>query len=223
MPTAIKLIRVALPFKLGSVNCYLITSEAGFLLVDTGSSNRRAEVEKELASVGCQPGNLKLILLTHGDFDHTGNAVHLRAKFGAPIALHPADAGMLEYGDMFWNRQKGNALLRKIAPALFGFGKQYRGTPDVDLADGFDLSVYSWEAKVLHLPGHSAGSIGILTAAGELFCGDLLDNTRQPVLNSIVDDLPAAQVSVERLKNLEVRIAYPGHGQPFLWEQFSKP
>ena len=76
---------------------------------------------------------------------------------------------------------------------------------------------------MLHLPGHSAGSIGILTSAGDLFCGDLLENTRQPTLNSIMDDVPTAQASIERLKSLIVRTVYPGHGQPFLWEQFSKP
>ena len=72
MPAHITPIRLALPYKLGSVNCYLITTETGFLLVDTGSSRRCAELEKELASAGCQPGDLKLIVLTHGDFDHTG-------------------------------------------------------------------------------------------------------------------------------------------------------
>ena len=48
-------------------------------------------------------------------------------------------------------------------------------------------------------------------------------NTRQPALNSIMDDVPAAQASVERLKSLEVRTVYPGHGQPFLWGQYSRP
>src|SRR5512139_3425317 len=82
MPTAIQPIRLALPYKFGSVNCYLITTGTGYLLIDTGSSNQRAELEQALESAGCSPGDLKLIVLTHGDFDHTGNAVHLREKFG---------------------------------------------------------------------------------------------------------------------------------------------
>jgi len=223
MPTAIKPIRLALPYKSGSVNCYLITTDTGYLLIDTGSSNQRAAGEKELASAGCQPGDLKLIVLTHGDFDHTGNAVSLREKFRAPIAMHADDAGMLERGDMFWNRQRGNILFELLAPAFLGFGKSQRGSPDVIIADGGDLLAYGCDAQVLHLPGHSAGSIGILTSAGDLFCGDLLENTRQPALNSIMDDVPAAQASVERLKSLEVRTVYPGHGQPFLWGQYSRP
>jgi hydroxyacylglutathione hydrolase len=65
-------ITLALPLGLGSVNCYLIKTEAGYVLIDTGSSNQRAALEHELHNAGCQPGNLKIIVLTHGDFDHTG-------------------------------------------------------------------------------------------------------------------------------------------------------
>jgi len=42
------------------------------------------------------------------------------------------------------------------------------------LEEGQPLSDVGLDASVLHLPGHSKGSIGILTASGDLFCGDLL-------------------------------------------------
>jgi len=76
-------------------------TDAGFILIDTGCSNKRVELEKRLESAGCKPGDLKLIVLTHGDFDHTGNAAYLRKKFGAKIAMHHEDSGMVERGDMF--------------------------------------------------------------------------------------------------------------------------
>ena len=60
--------------------------------------------------------------------------------------------------------------------------------PDLLVEDGFDLSEYGVDARVLHLPGHSKGSIGVLTADGALFCGDLLYNWRRPS-TPIVDDL----------------------------------
>ena len=85
--------------------------------------------------------------------------------------------------------------------------------------EGYDLSEYGLDAKVLHLPGHSKGSIGILTADGDLFCGDLFKNRDKPVLSSIMDDLAAAKASVEKLKVLKIRTVYPGHGKPFLMEE----
>ena len=136
MSTKLKTITLSLPYKLGTVNCYLIETDVGYILIDTGCSNKRTELEKELERAGCKPGNLKLIVLTHGDFDHTGNANYLREKFGTMIAMHHDDSGMSERGDMFWNRRKGNILLGMIARILLRFGKKERFKP----------------------PGHSKGS-----------------------------------------------------------------
>lgn len=213
-------VSLSLPYKLGAVNCYLMETEAGYILIDTGCSKNRTELEEELESAGCKPGDLKLVILTHGDFDHTGNAAYLREKFGAKIAMHRDDSGMVERGDMFWNRRRGNILLGVIARILFGFGKSEIFKPDLYVDEGYDLSDYGFDAKVLHIPGHSKGSIGILTADRELFCGDLLENSGEPVLNSIIDDLEAANTSVERLKSLEINAVYPGHGKPFPMERF---
>lgn len=215
MALDIKTITLDLPYRLGRVNCYLIHTSAGFILIDTGSSNQRAVLVWELQSAGCQPGNLKLIFLTHGDFDHTGNAAYLRQTFGAPLAMHPADFGMLERGDMFASRSSGNPILKALAPLLFRFGAANRATPDVQLTDGDDLSNFGLAANVIALPGHSRGSIGLLTVDGDLFVGDLLDNTKQPALNSIMDDRAAAQTSVEKLKALHVVTVHPGHGAAF--------
>jgi len=226
MQQEIKTISLFLPYKLGSVNCYLIETDTGYILIDTGGSNKRTDLEKELESAGCKPGYLKLIVLTHGDFDHTGNADYLRKKFVTKIAMHYDDSGMVERGDMFWNRKKGNILIRMMvrmmAPILFGFGKSERFKPDLYIEDGYDLCEYGFDAQVLHIPGHSKGSIGIMTAGGDLFCGDLLANIDKPVLNSLIDDSAAANASVEKLKSLRINIVYPGHGKPFPMELFVK-
>lgn len=103
-----------------------------------------------------------------------------------------------------------------------GFGKSERLTPDVLLNDGYDLSQHGFEAKVICVPGHSRGSIGILTASGELFCSDLFENTKRPTLYSLMDDPTAANASVANLEALKIRTVYPGHGQPFAMELLTK-
>jgi len=224
----VKIITLSLPFKLGTVNCYLVETDTGFVLIDTGSSNRRTELERELKSAGCKPGDLKLIVLTHGDFDHTGNAAYLRDKFGAKIAMHKDDSGMAERGDMFWNRSSGNALIRLLAPILFRFSKSNRFRPDFYIEEGDDFSEYGFDAQVISIPGHSKGSIGILRAGGDpssgsgraLFCGDLLENSTEPTTNSIVDDPAACEASLEKLQGFEINTVYPGHGKPFAMDFF---
>jgi glyoxylase-like metal-dependent hydrolase (beta-lactamase superfamily II) len=215
MTQEIKTIRLLMPFKLGSVNCYLIKTDQGYILIDTGLVNLRRRLESELETAGCKPGNLQLIILSHGDIDHIGNAAYLRNKFSARLAMHVGDLGMLERGDMFWNRKMGNALIRRLAPIMMNFGKKDRCTPDVLIEDGASLAEYGLEAQVFHTPGHSKGSICILTAAGDLFCGDLLNNRQKPVLNSMLDNPSEGKASFEILTSLPIQMVYPGHGQPF--------
>jgi hydroxyacylglutathione hydrolase len=211
-------IRLPLPLGIGSVNSYLVRTQDGFFLIDTGGSNGRARLRKALEGAGCGPGDLKMILLTHGDYDHTGNAAYLRKTFGVRIAMHPDDLGMAERGDMFYNRNStayGRSAIGWIASNIFGFRMAERFSPDLALSEGTDLSAYGFEGQVLSIPGHSLGSIAIRTAAGEAFCGDLLINHGKPVLNSLMDDLPAGQASLEKLRRAGAVTIYPGQGEPF--------
>ena len=216
-------IQLKLPYRMGSVNCYLVKTDTGFILVDTGSSNKCMELERKLEQSGCNSEKLQIIILTHGDFDHTGNAAYIKKKYNTKIAMHPEDSPMVEQGNMFLNRKKGNFFQSWIVKTLFGFGKSQRFKPDLEITDGFDLTEYGLKAKVIHIPGHSKGSIGILTGDGKLICGDLLENTEKidnPKINSLMDDLKTANKSIVMLKNLEVDIVYPGHGQPFTMNSF---
>jgi hydroxyacylglutathione hydrolase len=210
----------------GGVNCYLLTTNTGFVLIDTGFSKSRVDVERELENAGCTPETLKLILLTHGDFDHSGNAAYLRERYSVKIAMHIEDEGMVEKGDLFYNR-KANFLMRMMGKIMLfflrgGLKKNERFTPDLHIDDGYNLSEYGLDATVLYVPGHSKGSIGILTNNGDLFCGDLLENTKKPAKNSLIADKKAFNESIEKLNGLKIGTVYPGHGEPFPMEQFIK-
>ncbi|MDH5447380.1 MAG: MBL fold metallo-hydrolase, partial [Candidatus Bathyarchaeota archaeon] len=119
-------------------------------------------------------------------------------------------------------RNKQNILIRIIFKLFFRLRKSDRFKPDLYIDKGYDFSGYGFDAKVLDIPGHSKGSIGILTGSGDLFCGDLLANVGKPEIWSIIDDPVAAHASVEKLKRLQINSVYPGHGQPFPMELFMK-
>jgi len=199
------------------VNCYLVKTGSGYILIDTGWSFKRAELDKELESAGCKPGDLELIVLTHGDFDHSGNAAHLRDRYGTKIAMHRREAEVVEGGDMKLSRKHRPIVYRiffgmvKLYGRLTGFG---RFEADLYVDEGYDLSEYGLDARVVELPGHSTGSIGILTSDGDLFCGDLVMHDR-PALHSLTDDAADLKASVEKVKGLGVKSLYPGHGSAF--------
>jgi hydroxyacylglutathione hydrolase len=212
-------------FSLGSgmlsVNCYCITTERGFVLVDTGFKKSRAALEEKLVAPGLDLTSLKLILITHGDSDHIGSAEYLREKSGAPIAMHAGDVEMAAKGDMFAGRRKRNFLVRGLFSLLLRFPPEDRFEPDLLIDEDSDLTEYGLPgARVLLLRGHSAGSIGLLLADGSLLCGDVLANLKEPRLGSIMDDVPTAKASLERLKSMNVEMVYPGHGTPFHMREF---
>jgi hydroxyacylglutathione hydrolase len=220
--------QTVIPLTLGSsvfsVNCYLIKTDLGFVLVDTGTKMKRTKLAEKLSAHGCTPGSLKLIFITHGDADHIGSAAYLRAAFGAPIAMHEGDVPMSESGDMFSGRKPPNRLLRAIAPLVMRIPEEDRFAPDVLVEEGSDLEQYGLaRARVLLLRGHSAGSIALLLADGSLLCGDVLENRKAPRLGSIMDDVPAAEASVERLTAIGLGTVYPGHGSPFAFADLARP
>jgi glyoxylase-like metal-dependent hydrolase (beta-lactamase superfamily II) len=94
-------------------------------------------------------------------------------------------------------------------------GKANRFKPDIYLEDNQDLSEYGLDGKVIHIPGHSMGSIGVLTGERDIFCGDLMLGGKKPKKNSLVDSAADMDASIQRLKELDVRTVYPGHGKPF--------
>jgi glyoxylase-like metal-dependent hydrolase (beta-lactamase superfamily II) len=167
--------------------------------------------------------------MTHGDQDHTGNGAFLREKYGAKIAMHRDESGVVENEDETLSRRRRsflrgsfNRAILKLLSLFIRSDKFERFSPDFTVDDGYDFSEYGFNAKVLHIPGHSKGSIGILTGDGDLFCGDLLWNRRRPSTHSIVDDQSELKASVEKLKSIRVNMVYPGHGKPFSMESFTQ-
>ncbi len=212
---------ITFPFIFGvTVNCYLIKTENGFILIDTGTTRQRSALENALAQAGCKPGNFRLIILTHGDFDHCGNAAYLRAKYQTKVAIHDADCGMVEQGNMFWNRKQPNFIVKALMKPVIRLNRADQFKPDFTVKEGDQFSDYGFDAEVIELPGHSKGSIGLLTADGDLFCGDLLANTSKPDMWSIIDNREDAAASVEKLKSKTIRTVYPGHGRSFLMQTF---
>ena len=206
----------------GGVNCYLLKTTGGFFLVDTGFSLSKGKLEKLLARTGCFPGNLKLVIVTHADIDHTGNCLFLQEKFKAKIAMHPAEAEAAAAVKMTANRKNKSPLLMRAVMALFAGLLTRPFQPDAWLRDGERLSEFGLDAAIIHTPGHTLGSVSVLTDDGDLFCGDFLKGTGRAGVNTLADDAAAMEESYKKIKNLKIKKIYPGHGRPFTFEELLK-
>jgi len=209
--------------ELGFVNAFLVRTKDGFVLIDTGLAQQWEKLEIELTSAGCLPDKLKLVVITHGDFDHTGNCAKLQEKYKAKIAIHQADACMAENG-VFLNRKIRTLfgriiiLLSKLRNRKVSF---HKFKPDIFLTDGQSLDEYGFNAKIIHLPGHTKGSIGILTNEGDLFAGDTLVNSKNPDIAIFIENFQELKNSIEKLKRSNIKNVYPGHGKIFLFSDLN--
>ncbi len=209
--------------ELGFVNIFLVKAKDGFVLIDTGLAQQWEKLEAELISLGCLPDKLRFVIITHGDFDHTGNCAKLQEKYKAKVAMHQADAFMAENG-VFLNRKVRTLagriiiLLSRLRNRKASFPKF---KPDILLHDEQSLEEYGFSAKIIHIPGHTKGSIGILTEEGDLFVGDTLVNSRKPDIAIFIDNFQELKNSIDKLKKLNIKKIYPGHGKPFLLQQLA--
>jgi len=132
--------------------------------------------------------------------------------------MHSDEVEAVTSGNPTLNKKIPRSFKGLITTLLLRFFKlraSDRFQPDMFLDDGDDLKTYGFGARVLRLPGHSNGSVGILTANGDLFCGDLLRNRRRPAAGSGIFDKVGFNASIKKLETLAITTVYPGHGKPF--------
>lgn len=212
---------------LGGVNCYLVENREGYVLIDTGHPDKRTVVEAALERAGCASGDLELIVITHGDYEHAGNALYLREKFGARIAMRRDDAARLELGDWrvgFQPRSDRVSQVFSQVSRLVETGEFETFEPDIYLEDGQDLQEQGFDATVIHLPAHAGGSLAVLTPDGESSAGDPADDLGADSegakgLRLFIDGMSAAREILERLQGFDTGTVYPGHGKPFRLER----
>jgi hydroxyacylglutathione hydrolase len=140
---------------------------------------------------------LKLIVTTHGHWDHTGDNAAVAEHTGASIAVHPLDAHRLTDPQPLW-------APFEIPPSV----------PAVELAEGGEIRFGEIRLRVLHTPGHTEGSVCLYSADdGLLLSGDTLFAAGWGRV-----DLPGGSpeemvASIGRLTELEDHVrVLPGHG-----------
>lgn len=208
---------------LGMVNSYLIKTRDNAFLIDSGLSMNRSKLEKLLLAEGLKPCDIKLIILTHGDIDHIGNCAYFQ-KSGVKIAIHQDDIEMCRTGKSDSGRKRKGTLFTRIFhkflftvvyPPVLKHYPCETFEPDILLSDGQNLKNYGLDVTIFHIPGHTKGSIGILTAEHDFFSGDTIINRKKPETAYIIDNEMTLQSSIEKIRKLKIRNVYPGHGMPF--------
>lgn len=137
-------------------NLYLLTADKGSDAIVVDPSLESAGVLRAIASRGLV---VKRILLTHAHIDHILMAKPFRDATGAEVWLHEGDRTLYELGPVQAEQM----------------GLAWPGTAPIDhwMTDGEEVGIPGIEAKAIHTPGHSPGSVTFVTPEG-LIAGDVL-------------------------------------------------
>lgn len=215
MPTGT--IRIT-PIPLGFVNAYLLRGEQA-VLIDTGNPGSADRILCVLAEQGLAPGDLSLIVLTHGHGDHIGSSAVLKEKTGAKVAIHVRDADALRTGrgpDLTGTNAVGSVFAALLPRSIRGF-KPFE--PDILLDGECSLLPYGIAGKVVPTPGHTAGSVSVVLENGTAFAGDTLmggmGRKGKPRFPLFAEDRAQAETSIALLVGQNLQTVYTGHGGPF--------
>jgi glyoxylase-like metal-dependent hydrolase (beta-lactamase superfamily II) len=173
---------------------YLIGGEE-LVLIDSGAGESFNQLVTNIHYLGLKPERLKAVIATHAHIDHIGALHQFRARFGVEVIAHELDAEAIETGE--------------------GVGAEFYGIAykpckvDIKLQEGGECLKYGdYELRVVHIPGHTAGSIAIYLDIGKrvLFGQDI----HGPYFLKGADR-QQAKISLQRLVDLEADILCEGH------------
>ncbi|WP_030431661.1 MBL fold metallo-hydrolase [Allokutzneria albata] len=196
---------------------YVWQDPGSVTLVDTGVAGSGADLAEAIRSLGRSVEEVEHVVLTHFHEDHAGGASEVNTWPNARVHAHEADAPIITGAvpgppaviTENWERR----LFEQITP----------GVPDapparVDVVlEGGEVLPFGGGALVLHLPGHTDGSVAIhLPEHDVLFTGDTISNVGQVALGVFNLDKARAIESFKAMAALNARTVLFGHGEPLL-------
>ena len=202
------------PFITGYSRAYALIGEKT-VLVDAGPKGDESSMKSALFSVGVKPDDVSLIVITHAHPDHIAALPALKRITGAPVLCHRIAAEALREG---WgeNVVPRTCFAHFIVRLMPQSSERNRRPLDVDIAvmEETDLNDYGLDARVIPTPGHTAGSISVVTGEGDAVIGDLVMKfgPGRPILSMFSDDEEKLISSLKGLLDRNVRAFHLAHG-----------
>ena len=179
-------------------NCYIVgSSEGNAAVIDPADS-----ADVILEALARNKLNLKMILLTHGHFDHIGACEELAVETGAEVYVNEKDNQLLSDYD------KNVGVLKMYVPQSHFKAAE----ADKFVKEGDEIHLDEVTFKVMETPGHTAGSVCYFTD-GCLFSGDTLFRGSIGRSDNYSGDPVVQQKTLMRLCEIQGDYKlYAGHG-----------
>ena len=202
-------------------NVYLLADDK-LVLIDTGLPGNAKLILDYIKHQGRDPKELAQIIITHAHSDHMGSLDELRVTTGARTVAHRDESTPTgDGGYVLWQVSQGQRS--RLRGVLSRITAPKPSPVDRPVDDG-DVLPYLGGLRIVHTPGHTAGSICLLLEkSGVLFAGDTMINNVDRLSRPLPfgSDRQASEKSLLKLSNLDFDVCCFGHGPP-LWEARDK-
>ncbi|WP_267088162.1 MBL fold metallo-hydrolase [Streptomyces sp. NBC_00249] len=202
-----------------AVNAHLLLGRRP-VLVDAGTPGSAQTIHDRIADHGVDPCDIALIVITHGHIDHFGSAAELHRLTGAPIAGHVADLEPFRTGRARMPHLPTGPMGRALNRNRNLHVPADPFEPDVLISGETDLADFGVEGRIVPTPGHTAGSVSVLTDDGHLVAGDLVANSFMGLIPGKPANPPFHDDPLGNLASLRAMLAlnptklHVGHGVP---------
>jgi len=184
-------------------------------IIDAGFVGKGNYKIQSILKGGIEPSTIKRVIMTHTHLDHIGCLAEIRKEIpGVQVWAHRLEADLLEQGDD--RAVYGMKMFKTLCLVQFGLKPDsFKIKVDRKLDGGETLEIGGMTWEVIHIPGHSMGSIGLYHRSAKILIpGDVAyaDHAigRFDLHGANPSDL---KKSLIRLSELEVDILLPGHNQ----------
>lgn len=204
--------------KAGFTSPVLLYNGEQAILVDTGPEGTMRELMRQFYLCGIDPSQIKLIILTHTHYDHTGNLQELKRLTGAQVVVNKREAEWLKTGLMPIPR--GTNIWTRIVVGLGdllmpGYASPKPFDADIFVDQRLELKTWGFDAEVILTPGHTEGSQSVITGKN-LICGDTFFNFRWlSVYPPFANDERQLIQTWGTIMGMGIETIYPGHGPRF--------
>jgi glyoxylase-like metal-dependent hydrolase (beta-lactamase superfamily II) len=212
----------------GLVNVYLLEETGRVSIVDAGAPGYWKHLPAELAAMDRSLDDVRAVILTHAHSDHIGFAERIRRERSVCVSVHPDDAALARGEVKQVRDEHGPGYRGWSVRAIAGFAAfalthgMTKVTPIGEVGtflDGATLDVPG-APRVIHVPGHTAGSVAFHAPAHDaVFVGDafvtrnVITGRRGPHFSTMFNaDHRQAVASLARLDGLVAQHVLPGHG-----------